>query len=120
VTALPPAEPPRTAPTPPATAAPVGAREPPVVSAAAVSKRSGSIPAITVSGVVGEFADVIVKLCIDDQGAVSSVRVVKAPPEIASELQRGLRSWRYTPYVNAAGVRSAACFPVSFRVVLRN
>jgi len=91
-----------------------------VVSAAAVSRRSGSIPAIKVSGVVGEFADVVVKLCIDEQGAVSSVKVIKAPPEIAGELLRGLQSWRYTPYVNAAGVQSAVCFPVSFRVVFKS
>jgi len=26
----------------------------------------------------------------------------------------------YTPYVNAAGVQTAACFPVSFRVVLKS
>ena len=90
------------------------------MSAAAVSKRSGTIPAIKVNGVVGEFADVVVKLCIDEQGAVSSAKVVKAPPEIADDLRRGLQSWRYTPYVNAAGVQSAACFPVSFRVVFKS
>jgi len=44
----------------------------------------------------------------------------KAPADIASELERGLKSWRYTPYVNAAGVQSAACFPISFRVVFKN
>lgn len=91
-----------------------------MVSATAVSKRSGTIPAIKVNGAVGEYADVVVKLCIDEQGAVSSVKVVKAPPEIAGELQHGLQGWRYTPYVNAAGVQSAACFPVSFRVVLKS
>jgi hypothetical protein len=117
----PPAEPPRAAPTPaavpvPATAA-AAPKAPPLVAATAVSKRSGAIPAIKVSGAVGDYADVVVKLCIDDQGAVSSVKVVKAPAEIAGELQRGLQSWRYAPYVNPAGVQSAACFPVSFRVV---
>jgi hypothetical protein len=91
-----------------------------VVSATAVSKRSGAIPAIKVNGVVGDFADVVVKLCIDEQGAVSSVRVVKAPPEVVGELQHGLQCWRYTPYVNAAGVQSAACFAVSVRVVLKS
>jgi hypothetical protein len=90
------------------------------VSATAVSKRSGAIPAIRVNGVVGNSADVVVKLCIDEQGAVSSVKVVKAPPEIAGELQRGLQSWRYDPYINAAGAPSAACFPVSFHVVFTN
>ena len=119
-TEAPPAEPPRTT-KPAAVPAPVPAgREPPLISATAVSKRSGAIPAIKVNGVVGEFADVVVKLCIDEQGTVSSVRIVKAPPQIAGELQRGLQSWRYTPYVNAAGVQSAACFPVSFRVVLKS
>jgi len=120
-TETPPAEPPRTLPRPAAVPVPAtaGSREPPVVSATAVSKRSGAIPAIKVKGVIGEYADVVVKLCIDEQGAVSSVKVVKAPPEIAGELPRGLQSWRYTPYVNPAGVQSAACFPVSFRVVFK-
>ena len=62
----------------------------------------------------------VVKVCIDDQGAVSSVKVVKSPPQIAGELQRGLQSWRYAPYLNAAGLQSAACFPVSFRVVFKS
>jgi hypothetical protein len=122
VTEPPPAEPPRTVSKPAAApaAAPAGSREPPVVSAAAVSKRSGAIPTIKVNGVVGDFADVIVKLCIDQQGAVSSVKVIKAPPEIAGELQHGLQSWRYAPYVNPAGVQSAACFAMSFRVVFKS
>ena len=90
------------------------------MSATAVSKRSGAIPAIKVNGVVGDYADVIVKLCIDEQGAVSSVKVIKAPPEIGDELQHSLQSWRYTPYVNPAGVQSAACFPVSFRLVFKS
>jgi hypothetical protein len=88
-----------------------------VVSATAVSKRSGSIPTIRVNGVLGSSADVVVKLCIDVQGAVSSVKIVKAPPEIAGELQRGLQTWRYDPYINSAGAPSSACFPVSFHVV---
>lgn len=51
---------------------------------------------------------------------VSSVKVVKSPPEIAGEVQRGLQNWRYDPYISAAGVASAACFPVSFHVVFTN
>jgi outer membrane biosynthesis protein TonB len=90
------------------------------VSATAVSKRSGAIPTLKVNGMLGNSAEVIVKLCIDAQGAVSSVKVVKSPSEIAGELQRGLQSWRYDPYINPAGVPSAACFPVSFRVVFMN
>jgi serine/threonine protein kinase len=117
VTTPPPPDPPHTVVPPPDPAA--GPRPPPTVSATAVARRSGAIPAIKVKGAVGEYADVIVKLCIDEQGAVSSVKVVKAPPEIADELRRNLQSWRYTPYVNPAGVQSAACFPVSFRVVFK-
>jgi serine/threonine-protein kinase len=115
------------APTPPAPKAvaapplpaPSGNRAPPVVSASAVTKVSGTIPALKVKGVAGDFADVVVKLCIDDQGSVSSVKTVKAPREIVGELQQALRGWRYTPYVNAAGLQSAACFPVAFRVVFK-
>jgi hypothetical protein len=92
---------------------------PPIVAASAVSKLSGAVPAIKVKGLAAEYADVVVKLCIDEQGAVSSVKVVKAPQEIATELKRGLQGWRYTPYVNSAGVQSAACFPITFRVVLK-
>ena len=116
------AEPPRTAPR--LVAAPVSEpaapRAPPLVPASAVSKRSGTIPVFAIKGGAGELADVVVKLCIDEQGAVASVKVVKAPPDIAGELERGLRSWRYTPYVNPLGVQSAACFPVSFHVVSRS
>jgi serine/threonine protein kinase len=116
----PPAEPPHVAPKPVVPPqVPKVPSAPPIVSAAAVSKLSGAVPAIKVKGVAADFADVVVKLCIDEQGAVASVKVVKAPREIASELQRGLQSWRYTPYVNSAGVQSAACFPISFRVVLK-
>lgn len=42
------------------------------------------------------------------------------PREGSGELQRGLQSWRYDPYINPAGVPSAACFPVTFRVVSTN
>jgi hypothetical protein len=119
----------RTASKPAAVAAPQAAKPaalpavrgaPPMVSPTAVSKRSGAIPAIKVDGAIGDSANVTVVLCIDEQGAVSSVKVLKAPAEIAGELQHTLQSWRYQPYVNPAGVQSAACFPVSFRVVLKN
>jgi serine/threonine-protein kinase len=116
----PPVVPPATAPGPAAPHAPAPPRAPPLVSATAVARRSGTIPAIRVNGILGSSADVVVKLCIDEQGAVSSVKIVKAPPEIAGELQRGLQSWRYDPYISAAGVPSPACFPVSFHVVFTN
>jgi hypothetical protein len=90
-----------------------------VVSASSVTKLSGSIPAIKVKGLAAEYADVLVKLCIDEQGSVSSVKLIKAPREIATDLQQSLRGWHYTPYVNPAGVQSAACFPITFRVVFK-
>ncbi|HEX3757126.1 MAG TPA: serine/threonine-protein kinase [Kofleriaceae bacterium] len=120
VAAPPPAEPPRAVPGPAAMPAPTAPKAPPLVPTTAVTKRSGAIPMVKVNGAVGDSADVLVKLCIDEQGAVSSAKVVKAPPDVAGQLQRGLLSWRYEPYVNAAGVQSAACFPVSFRVVFKN
>jgi len=111
------AAPPTPAPKPAAAPGPAGSRAPPLVPASAVSKLSGTIPVLAVKGGAGELAAVVVKLCIDEQGAVASVKVVKAPPDVAGELERGLKSWRYTPYVNPLGVQSAACFAVSFHVV---
>jgi len=117
-----PAEPVHAALKPPAVAgaALASPKAPPLVSSTAVSKVSGVIPAIKVKGLASDFVDVVVKLCITELGAVSSVKIVKAPQEIAGELSRGLQSWHYTPYVNAAGAPSAACFPVAFRVVLKS
>jgi hypothetical protein len=95
------------------------AGKPPVVSATAVTKLAGEIPTMKVNGITDNYADVISKMCIDDRGRVTSVKVLKAIPEIAGELQQILMGWRYKPYVNAAGQPSAACFPLSFRVVFK-
>jgi serine/threonine protein kinase len=91
----------------------------PLVAPTAITKLAGDIPAMKVTGVTDAFADVIAKMCIDDHGRVASVRLVKALPEIADELQRSLAGWRYKPYTNAAGQSSPACFPVSMRVVFK-
>ncbi|HEU4733181.1 MAG TPA: protein kinase [Kofleriaceae bacterium] len=91
----------------------------PVVAATAVTKLSGEIPTMKSSGISDGFADVISKMCIDDRGHVTSVKLVKAIPEIAEELSRTLLGWRYRPYVNSAGQPSAVCFPLSFRVVFK-
>lgn len=118
----PPSDPAPVAPPPPAivrTPPPAVHRETPVVSATAVSKRSGVVPEIKLKGSAGDSAHVVAKLCIDEQGSVSSVHIVKSPPGTATELQRGLLDWRYAPYVSSAGVKSPVCFPVSFRIVFK-
>jgi serine/threonine-protein kinase len=113
----PPAPPPEAHPRPAAPPAPPKAT--PLVAPNAVTKLAGEIPAIRVTGVTESSADVIAKMCIDDHGRVSSVKIVKAQPEIADELQRSLSSWRYKPYTNTAGQTSAACFPMTLRVVFK-
>jgi serine/threonine protein kinase len=108
---------PKTTPIMPAPAAP---KATPVVGPNAVTKLSGDIPAIKVTGVNGASTDVIAKMCIDAGGHVTSVKLVRALPEIADELQRILGGWRYKPYTNPSGEISTACFPVQFRVVFKH
>jgi serine/threonine-protein kinase len=108
---------PRPAPAPPPT--PVTARTTPLVAPTAVTKLSGELPAMRVSGVTEASTDVVAKLCIDDQGRVASVRIVKAMAQITDELQRSLSGWRYRPYTNKEGQASPACFPVTMRVVFK-
>jgi serine/threonine-protein kinase len=92
---------------------------PALISHTAVTKVSGSIPALKVSS-NEDSADVIGKLCIDESGRVTSAKaIVKAMPEISDEIQRALMGWRYRPYTNASGQPSAACFPVQLRVVFK-
>jgi outer membrane biosynthesis protein TonB len=90
----------------------------PVVAAAAVTKLSGEIPTIKASG--GESnGDVLVKMCLDEAGRVTSVKIVKSTADVADELQRALGSWRYKPYLNADQKPSAVCFPLSLRLVFK-
>ena len=90
------------------------------VSPTAVTKISGTIPAMKVNGITENFADVASKVCIDERGHVLTVKILKALPEIAEELQSNLMQWRYQPYIApATGQPAAACFPVSFRVVFK-
>jgi serine/threonine protein kinase len=113
----PPAAPPEAHPRPAAPPAPPKAT--PLVAPNAVTKLAGEIPAMRVTGVTESSADVVAKMCIDDHGRVSSVKIIRALPEIADELQRSLSSWRYKPYSNAAGQASPACFPMTLRVVFK-
>jgi hypothetical protein len=87
----------------------------PVVPNAAVTKLSGDMP-MPRSGAGG---DVSTKLCIDEQGHVTSVKVLSGPPSIAADVQRALMSWRYKPYVNRDGKPSAVCVLHSLRVVVK-
>ena len=90
----------------------------PVVAAAAVTKLSGEIPTIKASG--GESnGDVLVKMCLDETGRVTSVKIVKSTADVAGELSRALGSWRYKPYLNADQKPSAVCFPLSLRLVFK-
>jgi len=90
----------------------------PVVTASAVTKISGEVPVLrTKSG--DSNSDVLVKMCIDEQGRVSSVKVSKSTAEVASELERALRSWRYKPYLNKDQKPSAVCFPLPLRLVMK-
>jgi serine/threonine protein kinase len=98
---------------------PAAPKTTPVVAASAVTKLSGEIPTMKVNGITDNYADVLSKICIDDHGRVTSVKVIKAIPEIMDELQRTLLTWRYKPYANSAGQPSAACFALSFRVVFK-
>jgi hypothetical protein len=90
------------------------------VAPTAVSKLAGEIPAMSVTGVNEPSTDVVAKMCIDDHGRVSSVKIMRALPQIADDIQRSLSSWRYKPYINAAGEASPACFPLSLKVVFKH
>jgi serine/threonine protein kinase len=90
----------------------------PVVQASAVTKLSGEVPALRAKNAEGS-GDVLAKLCIDEQGKVSSVKVVKSNPEIVSQLQSALSSWRYKPYLRDSKP-TPVCFPLSLRVVVKS
>ncbi|NVB82355.1 MAG: protein kinase [Kofleriaceae bacterium] len=89
----------------------------PVVAASAVSKLSGEVPVLRGSSGSG---DVLAKMCIDEAGKVTSVKIMKSPPEISGDLQRALMGWRYAPYKNKDQKVTAVCFPLALRVVLKN
>jgi serine/threonine-protein kinase len=97
---------------------PAGPKTTPTVSPAAVSKLSGSVPALKVSGSEDQ-ADVLTKICIDEAGHVTSVKVIRGLPEINDELQRAMMAWRYKPYTNPAGQTSPACFALQQRLVFK-
>ncbi len=92
---------------------PVKPKTTPVVGPNVVTKISGDIPSLRSS----EGGDVTAKMCIDEQGKVTSVKILKGPADIASDLQRALMTWRFKPYVNRESKISPVCFPQSIRVI---
>ncbi len=86
----------------------------PAVGPNVVTKLSGDIPSSLRSS---EGGDVTAKVCIDEGGKVTSVKILRGPPDIASDLQRALMTWRFKPWVNRDQKLSPVCFPQSIRVL---
>jgi outer membrane biosynthesis protein TonB len=88
----------------------------PVVAATAVTKVSGDLPVLR-----GDHdGDVLVKMCIDEAGKVTSVKVVKTSPDMPSDLVSALQGWRYKPYIGQEAKPEAVCFALSLRVVVKH
>ncbi len=88
----------------------------PVVGPNVVQKLSGEIPTLRSSSGSG---DVTAKICIDEGGKVTSVKMIKGPTDVSSDLQRAMFSWRFKAYANRDGKLSPVCFPHSLRIVLK-
>jgi serine/threonine protein kinase len=86
------------------------------VASSAVQKLSGEVPTLRGDGSSG---DALVKMCIDERGNVSSVKVVKSTADVAGELSAALATWKYKPYLNADQKPSPVCFPLSLRLVFK-
>jgi len=85
------------------------------ISESWVERRSGAVPRLTMRS-ADSFRGkrVAAKLCIDERGRVTSVKVLaKFPDDARRTLESSLRSWQYTPYVDRGRARRA-CFGVSF------
>jgi hypothetical protein len=91
-----------------------------LVASSSVKKIQGSISAVKVTVGKDGFAEVMIEVCIDEYGHVSSVKILKAMPEIIKQIQRDLTEWRYEPYIDSDGRRLAVCFPVWFSVLTKS
>jgi hypothetical protein len=98
---------------------PAGPKAPPMVAVNTVSKLSGDIPQLKVN-VTDASSDVTSKMCIGVDGHVTSVKILRALPEIVVELPRALMGRRYKPYVNSTGQVSPACVGLAFLVVFNH
>jgi serine/threonine-protein kinase len=85
----------------------------PIVPINSVTKLSGELPALKVKGDDGN-SDISAKLCIDETGRMTSVKILSAPAETMQALQSSLMSWRYQARA------TPACFLLSVRVVVKH
>ncbi len=102
---------------PPASVEPAKPARTPVVQPDKVTKLSGEIPELRAKNASG--VSVLAKLCIDEAGKVSSVKIVQSNPEIVSQLQTAFSQWRDKPFIRD-GKPTPVCFPVSLRVVVKS
>ena len=106
--------PPHVDPTPPhVDPVPVKPTRVPVVPVTSVTKLAGELPSLKVHG-NDTNGDVSAKMCIDETGRVTSVKMLKSPAEISSDLQQALSAWRYKAMPNPV------CFLLSLRVVVKH
>jgi hypothetical protein len=89
---------------------------PMTVAPTAVTRISGDTPSVGMSKRAEVPSVIAAKVCINPQGAVTSVDILtKLERHTSSDLAATMRSWRYAPYKHN-GTAIAACFVVSFRV----
>lgn len=88
----------------------------PVVAATAVSKVAGDLPMMR-----GDHdGDVLAKMCIDEAGSVTSVKLVKTAPDMPPDLAGALQKWRYRPYIGKDVKPQAVCFALSLHIVSKS
>ena len=96
---------------------PTGPTRVPTVGMGVVAKISGTLPTIQADA---DSGDVLAKLCVDETGAVTSAKIMKAPAGIPEKLAHAFDGWRYKPYTNPATNKpSPVCFPVSIHVTAK-
>ena len=86
-----------------------------VVAGSAVTKIAGEVPNRPAS-VPGDQADALVKICIDEHGAVTSARLARGAPALAAPLQAAIMQWVYAPFVDGSGKAVPVCFASSMRL----
>jgi serine/threonine protein kinase len=92
------------------------ARGPIAVSPARTRRVSGAVPPIQFPRWEKAPGQITAKLCIDTQGAVTSVSVTSpVSRNVRTTVEQALATWRYRPVVDA-GEAVAACFVTSLRV----
>ena len=88
----------------------------PVVAATAVSKVAGDLPMMR-----GDHdGDVLAKMCIDEAGSVTSVKLVRTAPDMPADLAAALQKWRYRPYIGKDAKPQAVCFALSLHIVSKS